>query len=309
MPQAKPGSAIIFRMILVTGGTGFIGSRFVEKLLKLREDVRILLRPSKISPDIPKNISLDVAVSSLNDEKGLRSAMQGVTSIYHFASAENSGPDPDFEGVDVGGTENLILSAKTAKVKKILFLSRVGSDKTSSYPVLRAKAIAENEIHESGLAFNILRLTDVYGKNDHFSENFAAGIRYAPILMPIPAGETVLQPLWVEDLISILVLIHEQEKFPNKIYEIGGGEFFTLPDTLKLISRIIGKKRILLPTAPAYLRLYNLWFKQYRSAFPLSTKWLDLLAIDRTCPLDSMPRNFEILPARFSYHLDYLESA
>ena len=296
-------------MILVTGGTGFIGSRFIEKLLQLKENVRILLKPSRISPDIPKNISLDVAVSSLSDEKGLRSALQGVDSIYHFATAENSGPDPDFESVDVGGTENLIYSAKTANIKKILFLSRVGSDKTSSYPVLRAKAIAENEIQESGLAYTILRLTDVYGENDHFSEEFAAAIRYAPILMPIPAGETVLQPLWVEDLISILLLIHEQEIFPNKIYEIGGGEFFTLPSILKMISNIIRRKRVLVPTATAYLRLYNLWFKQYRRAYPLSTKWLDLLATDRTCALDSMPRNFEILPARFMVHLDYLKPA
>ena len=99
-------------MILVTGGTGFIGSRVVEKLIQSREPIRILLRPNRKSPNLPKNISLDIAVSSMEDERGLRAALRNVDTILHFATAEHQGQDADLESVDVRGTQSLDLSCQ-----------------------------------------------------------------------------------------------------------------------------------------------------------------------------------------------------
>jgi len=66
------------------------------------------------------------------------------------------------------------------------------------------------------------------------------------------------------------------------------------------------KRKLIMPIAPAYLRLYNLWFGQSKRGFPLSTKWLDLLAVNRTCALDSMPRTFNLIPGRLSEFLKEL---
>lgn len=302
-------SAIIGRMLLVTGGTGFIGSRFTEKLLRSRQDIRLLLRPQKSTPSLPQGIALDIAVSGLDDERGLRAAMKDVDTIFHFASAENQAGDADLEGVDVKGTENLIFSAKAANVKKIFFLSRIGVDKSSTYPVIRAKAFAEDLIRRSGIPFCILRLTDVYGENDHFTVDIANALRNAPGIMPIPAGNTIIQPLWIEDLVSSMILILEEWNFKDRVYEIGGGEFLPLTQILEIIGEEVGRRKWLVPVAPAYLRIFNLWIKQFKGVFPLPTRWLDLLAMDRTCPLDSLPRTFGILPARFSKHIDYLTRA
>jgi len=294
-------------MILVTGGTGFIGSRVVQKLIQSREEIRILLRPQHKSPNLPKNISLDIAVSNMEDERGLRAALRNVDTILHFATAEHQGQDADLECVDVRGTQSLISAAKEVKVKRILFLGRVGADKSSSYPVLRAKAIADNEIRKSGIPYCILLLTDVFGPNDHFTTEIASAIRHAPLILPYPGGgKTIVQPLWIEDLISVIMLILETKRFNDGIFEIGGGEFFEFIDIAKKVMHTINKKKLLFQLSPAYLRIINLWFKPYRGSFPLSTRWLDLLALDRTCPLDALPRNFSILPGRFQNHLEYL---
>ena len=294
-------------MILVTGGTGFIGSRVILRLIQSHIPLKVLLHPKKENTKLPYNFALNAAVSSLNDRRSLRAVLSGVDTVLHFASAENHAPHPDLEDVDVMGTEMLVKAAVDAGVRKILFLSRNGADKNSTYPILKAKALAEDEIRLSGLDYTILRLTDVFGENDHFSNQLANYIKASPGFVPLPeGGEMILQPLWIEDLISSIFLILEDNLFQNSIDSIGGGEFLEFRAILKIIMQKIGKRKILVSISPAYLRIYNLWFAQSKNGFPLSSAWLDLLAVNRTCGLDSMIRIFKLMPARFSHHLDHL---
>ena len=300
-------SAIIACMILVTGGTGFIGSRVILRLVQSHFPLKILLRPQKVITKLPHDLALDVVVSSLKDQRSLRAVLSGVETILHFSSAENEKPHPNFEDVDVIGTETLIKASIDAGVEKILFLSRIGADNNSMYPILKAKALAENAIKNSGLDYAILRLTEVFGENDHFTNQLANYIKAAPGVVPLPeGGKTVLQPLWIEDLISSIFLLLEDELFNKSIFTIGGGEFLEFHSIIKIIMKKVERRKMLFTVAPAYLRLYNLWFEQGKSGFPLSSTWLDLLAVDRTCALDSLPRTFKLLPARFSHHLDHL---
>jgi NADH dehydrogenase len=295
-------------MILVTGGTGFIGSRIVLRLVQSRFPLKILLRPKKIITQLPHNFALDVVVSSLNDQRSLRAVLSGVDTVLHFASSEHEKPIPDFENVDIKGTNTLVKASVDAGVKKILFISRIGAEKNSVYSLMKAKALAEDAIKSSGLNYLILRLADVFGKNDHFTNELTEFIKAAPGILPLPeGGKTILQPLWIEDLISSIFLIIEDDLFQRTTYLIGGGEFFSFHEIIKMILQRIRKRRILLSMAPAYLRLYNLWLKRSKSKFPLSNEWLDLLAINRTCSIDSLPKTFNLIPARFSHHLDHLE--
>jgi NADH dehydrogenase len=295
-------------MLLITGGTGFIGARFAQKLTQSEQDVRLLLRPQKTNPNLPRNISLEIAVSSLQDPRSLRAALKNVKTVFHFATAEHQLPVADYEGVDIQGTRNLMEAAQDAGVERVLYLSRVGAEKNSSFPVLKSKAIAEDVIRSSGIPFTILRLTDVFGKGDHFSTQIRAAVMHSPLILPIAGdGKNNLQPLWIEDLLTCLTLINEEGVFENRTYELGGGEYFSFRRLIRIIMRQMHKQRVILPVSPAYLRIYNLWFKQYKDSFPFSTLWLDLLAVERTCPLNSLPRNFGLLPARFTHHLDYLE--
>lgn len=294
-------------MILVTGGTGFIGSRVILRLVQSRFPLKVLLRPQKLITHLPHDFALDAVVSSLNDQRSLRAVLSGVETVLHFSSAENEKPHPNFEDVDVNGTRTLVKASIDAGVKKILFLSRIGADNNSVYSVLKAKALAENAIKSSGLNYVILRLTEVFGVNDHFSNELADFIKAAPGIIPIPeGGKTILQPLWIEDLISSIFLVLEDDLFQKSTFSIGGGEFLDFRSIIKIIMKKINKNKILFPIAPAYLHLYNLWFKRGKGNFPLSNVWLDLLAVNRTCAIDSLPRTFKLLPARFSHHLDHL---
>jgi NADH dehydrogenase len=295
-------------MILVTGSTGFIGKSLVRKLVESGQEVRLLLRPSPQSPRLPLGLSVDVAVSSLNDERSLRAAMVGVNTVYHLAGVERQGAYADLMKVDIQGTQSVTRAARDAQVKHIYFLSHLGADRASAYPMLKAKAIAEESIRRSGLEYTIIRSAVVYGPGDGFTTALSGLIATLPAFFLIPGdGRNLIQPLWVEDLVTCLVWALDNESTINETIEIGGPEYLTFKQALELVMQAIDIKRRLISTRPPYLRGLTVFLESILPGLPVSVYWLDYLATNRTCTLDTIPRTFNLMPARMSQNLSYLE--
>lgn len=295
-------------MILVTGSTGFIGSILVRKLVESGQEVRLLLRPSPQSPRLPMGSSVDVAVSSLNDERSLRAAMVGVDTVYHLAGVERQGAYADLMKVDIQGTQAVARAAKDAGVERFFFLSHLGADRASAYPILKAKAIAEESIRRSGIGYTIIRSAVVYGADDGFTTALAGLIATVPMVYLIPGdGRTLVQPLWVEDLVTCLIWALDNETIINETIEIGGPEYLTFRQVLEMVMQAIDINRSLISTRPPYLRGLTVFLESLFPGLPVSVYWLDYLATNRTCTLDTIVRTFNLMPARMSQNLDYLK--
>lgn len=295
-------------MILVTGGTGFIGRHLVHNLTANGYRIRILIRPSKDSPNLPKGIPVEVAVSSLLDERGIRAAMVGVDTVFHLAGAEWRGARADLMRTDILGTQTVVEAAADAGVRRIFIISHLGADRASAYPAFKAKAISEEFIRQSGINYTVLRTGIVYGPQDGFTTGITRVLNGFPFFFWMPGdGEILLQPLWIDDLINCMTWSIKDQDSINKTIEIGGPEYLTFNQIVNLIMMETGVHRRIIHVPPPYMRGLTVLLESIFKKFPVSIYWLDYISANRTCSLDTIPRVFGLLPSRMSKRLAYLK--
>ena len=294
-------------MILVTGGTGFIGRILVSHLVTLGYPVRLLLNPSRDYPKLPRGVSVEVAISSMNDERNLRASMKDIDTVFHLVGTEWKGIHAEYEEVDIRAARMFSNVARQMNVKRFIYMSHIGADKSSAYNLLRAKALAEAAIRESGVPYTIVRSGIVYGQNDHFTTTLRDFILKTRGPLLIPGGdETLIQPIWVEDLITALMLCMDDDTTLNQTIFTGGIETFSFRECLELVMQTIHKKKRIIPVQSSILRSIYIaneqWFPKHIPMY----FWLDYMAEDRITSLDILPREFGLMPTRMTLNIDYL---
>jgi len=295
--------------ILVTGGTGFIGRSLVPKLVDAGHQVRLLIRPSKHSPRVPKGVPVEIAVSSVADPRGLRSAMNGVDVVVHLASVERQGAYADLMRIDIEGTRLVAQIARESAIKRLVYLSHLGADRFSAFPISKAKGLAEEAIRNAGVNYTIFRSAVAFGEGDTFTNGIAQLLVFIPFLFFVPGdGKTLLQPIWVEDLATVVTWGLEEEQTLNQIYDVGGPEMLSFCAVVETIMEVLEKRRRFFYVAPPFLRALTIFLETSLPRSPVSVFWLDYLAVNHTCALDTLPRVFRLMPSRLSQRIDYLRA-
>ena len=161
--------------ILVTGGTGLVGSRLLRRFIDAGVDCRALVRPGK---EVPAGAS--PVEGDLFDSDSLKRAVEGVSAIVHLAAVFRTQNEDDIWRGNLDGTKNLIAATK-AHAPQVRFItastglvydadaSHPGLEDDATHPKLAypaSKIAAENELRNSGLNWSILRLGFVYGDGD-----------------------------------------------------------------------------------------------------------------------------------------------
>lgn len=294
--------------ILVTGGTGFVGQALVPKLVEAGNQVRLLIRPAKRTPEVPKGVAVEIALSSVTDARGLRSAMRGIEVVIHLASVERQGAYADLMRVDIEGARLVSRIARESGVRRLVYVSHLGADRFSAFPVSKAKGLAEEAIRSSGVNYTIFRSAIAFGKGDSLTSGIAQLLAAVPFLFIVPGdGKTLLQPIWVEDLATLISWAIEDTNTENQIYDVGGPEMLSFCDVVETVMDVLGKRKQFFYFPPPLLRGLTIFFETSLSRPPISVFWLDYLAVNHTCAIDTLPRVFQLKPSRLAQRLDYLK--
>lgn len=254
---------------LITGGTGFIGSAVLRKLIAAGHDVRALVRAGSNRANLT-GLRIETVEGDLRDSQSLKKAVRGCSLVFHVAADYRLWvPRPDdLYDVNVAGTRNLIMAAADAGVRKIVYtssvavlgLNRDGSPADEDTPVLlsdmighykRSKFLAEAEvmklIKDLGLPVIIVNPSTPIGPGD---------IKPTPtgrIIIDAASGrmpayvDTGLNFVHVDDVADGHLLALEHGRAGERY--ILGGVNMSLKEALHEIASLTGRKppRIRLP--------------------------------------------------------------
>lgn len=233
--------------ILVTGGTGFIGSKLCRELADRGHDVTALSRTAA-EDDVPS--SVETVVGDVTDYETIEPAFEGKDVVVNLVSLsplfKPSGGDEMHEVVHLGGTENVVEAAETHDLDAIVQMSGLGADPDGPTTFLQTKGEAELVVRESDLDWTIFRPSAVFGEGGEFIP--FTKLLTTPYVTALPGGgKTRFQPIYVGDLVGMLADGTVDETHRGKVYEIGGPEVLSLADVTRLVYREAGRSTVVLP--------------------------------------------------------------
>ena len=227
-------------MNVVTGAFGYTGKYIARKLLSTGHEVRTLTgHPGRANPfgDRVKAYPLD-----FDDPDGLAQNLRGATTLYNTYWIRFPRGAVTFEGA-VENTKTLVDAAIRAGVQRIVHISITNPSADSPLAYFKGKALVEDAIIGSGLAYNIIRPTLIFGAEDVLINNIAWFLRRFPFF-PVPGkGDYPVQPVHVEDVAEMAAGVAERGE--NTIQDCVGPETYTYEQLIRLIAgRVSSKTKI-----------------------------------------------------------------
>ena len=259
--------------LLVTGGTGFIGSHLAMEGRRRGAEVVVLGladRPEeRANVDLLRAAGVEVVPGSITDSGLCATAVEGATHIFHLAVAMREGGKRDefFEGVNLEGTRRL-LEAATGGVARFVYCSTIGiyghrapgitredSPLAPGNIYERTKVLAEELVREIGrarrLPFVILRPADVYGPRDQRLLKLFRGVSAGRFPL-FGSGDGRRHMVYVDDVVSAFFKACEKDEAVGESLIVAGPEVCTLRELIEVVRRTVGSPRAgrTLPLAP-----------------------------------------------------------
>ncbi len=231
--------------IAVTGASSYSGKYITRRLLQQGEEVISLT----LHPDRPDPFAGAVRAFPLDFARpdDLASALRGVdvfvnTYWVRFDWRDNT------QSRAVVNARVLVDAARSAGVKRIIYISITNPSPTSPLPYFRGKAAIEKMTADSGLSYAILRPTILFGAEDILINNIAFLLRHFPVFAIPGDGGYRLQPIYVDDLAGLAVTgVHQKD---NSVWDAVGPDSFSFLQLVRLIGDKIGARRPLIHVPP-----------------------------------------------------------
>ncbi len=295
-------------MILITGATGYIGRHLVARLVAQGEHPRCLVRDTKRAAGILPAADVELVQGETTDPASLAAAVRGVDTIVHaaFLTADRKqSPGNHYETTNVQGTANLIKAAQEGGVKRIIEISGLGTkpDKPGSY--MQGRYLAEKMLKESGLDWTIIQPSVLFGKGAPFIKGLTDLIRTTPVVPLIGGGKTLFQPIYVEDVVTVIVkVLEDPARTTGKTYTIGGPQYYSFTQIIDALLHAMHKSRVKAYAPTPLVGVGAAVMEAVLPKPPLTSAAMALFSFNNTTDLNSVERDFAFTPMSFTNYLE-----
>jgi nucleoside-diphosphate-sugar epimerase/SAM-dependent methyltransferase len=260
--------------ILITGGTGFIGSRLAMRCLERGDNVRIYgqenTEAEKMNAGHLRDKGAEVVIGSMTDRRMVSRAVEDIDIVFHLAAAQHEAniSDQVFYEVNVSGTRKIIEASLKAGVKRFVHGSTIGVygvvdgliDETTSCRPDNIYGITKLEGEKLALSFQnqlpvtVIRIPEVYGPGDRRLLKLFKMIQRDRFIM-IGKGKNLHHLIYIDDLIQSFFLAAEKEEAVGEVFLLAGERPVSTNVMVETIAQHLAAKAFLfrVPFAPLYL--------------------------------------------------------
>ena len=266
-------------MILVTGGTGFVGGHVVHELRGRDLPVRCLVR------DLRRGARLaawgcELVEGDVTHAESLRDAVAGVDTVIHLV-AIRQGKREQFRRIMVEGTRDLLAASREAGVRRFVHMSALGTTEETkdAVPYYWAKWENEQQVQGSTLPYVIFRPSFVFAPDGGILPTFVKLAKLTPVTPIVGSGRQRIQPIWADDLAKFFADAVERDDVTNRSFELGGPDAVSWNEFWGRLKRIRGIRRPSLHIPIGLMKVNALFTERLPGDVPLTRDLLKMLEL------------------------------
>jgi NADH dehydrogenase len=269
-------------MILVTGGSGYVGSHIVKQLVEQGQAVRVLVRDREHAQNEGRlgGLEIEWMEGDVTEPETLTHALHEATTVIHTVAIAIEKNNATYEKVNFRGTVNIVEAAKAAQVTRFINLSQLGADPDLPYRFMASKGKAQDYVASSSLEWTAFRPSVIWGPEDEFANTFARLVPFSPLIYPIVDKSAEFQSVWVDDVASSVVQSIDDPTTLYEEFELGGPEILTMEEIERRTLEAVGARRKLVPIPKSILNGVVGLMESLLPNPPVTRSLLELLAVN-----------------------------
>ncbi|MFO1117351.1 MAG: complex I NDUFA9 subunit family protein [Beijerinckiaceae bacterium] len=237
------------RLVVVFGGSGFVGRHVVRRFANRGWRVRVACRRPDLAfflQPLGRVGQVTAVQANVRYPDSVAQALRDADAVVNLVGVLAEGGRQSFEAVHAFGAGVIARAAAAAGIRNFVHVSAIGADAASASGYASTKAKGEAAVREAIPGAIVLRPSVMFGPDDDFFNRFAGMARFMPVL-PIVGGDTKFQPVFVGDVAQAVVKAVEGEAKAGATYEIGGPEVASFADLVGYCCKETERKRLVLP--------------------------------------------------------------
>ena len=282
-------------MILVTGGSGFVGGHVVHELRGRDLPVRCLVRDRRRGAKL-ESWGCELAVGDVTDPASLQDPVAGIETVVHLV-AIRQGRKEQFQRVMVEGTRALLAAAERAGVGRFVHMSALGTSEETKdlVPYYGAKWEMEQLVGSSSIPFVIFRPSFIFAPDGGILPTFVKLARVAPVTPIIGSGRQRIQPIWAGDVAAYFAEAVQRGDVARRVFELGGPEAVSWNEFWARLKRVRGLRRRSIHVPVGLMRVNALFTERLPGNIPLTRDLLKMLEdVDNVVTDDEAVRTFRL---------------
>jgi NADH dehydrogenase len=284
--------------VLVTGGTGYVGSAMKALLNDQGHKVRLLVREGATRRRAWDD-EIEVISGDILDTNTCLRACDGMDAVVHLVGIIREYPSRGitFKNLHTSATLFIIDAAKRSGVRRFIHMSALGSGADAASTYHRTKFEAEQLVRDASLHWTIFRPSVIFSGGSEFIATLVDLVRKRVVPL-IGGGKGRLQPVALSDVCTCMTGALTMPETVGQTYELGGPEQLTFRQMVEAVSSAMGTpiKTVDVPlwTVKPVVRLLERF-----PNFPLTMDQLAMLQEDNICDVSPYTRTFNITPQPF----------